>query len=146
MARDDPHFRLRIPFGLKAAIERDAAANRRSINAEILDRVSRTVRQENGSPYLARIYSDLNTVDYVITAQEDVIREYENSLEELQRRIVHEEHIDHERLGQEIARLIEYGRRRRLPPGEAPGQEGLFNPTADDEIDGLSSEDRDAPA
>lgn len=39
MAKDDPHFRLRIPAELKAEIEASAAANNRSINAEIVSRL-----------------------------------------------------------------------------------------------------------
>lgn len=36
MAKDDPHFRLRIPADLKARIEQSAKSNRRSANAEII--------------------------------------------------------------------------------------------------------------
>jgi hypothetical protein len=36
MARDDPHFRLRIPAELKARIEHAATTNGRSVNAEIV--------------------------------------------------------------------------------------------------------------
>jgi len=39
MARDDPHFRLRIPADLKEKIEVFAKANNRSINAEIVSRL-----------------------------------------------------------------------------------------------------------
>lgn len=39
MARDDPHFRLRIAEDLKRRIERAAEANHRSINAEISARL-----------------------------------------------------------------------------------------------------------
>jgi hypothetical protein len=39
MAKDDPHFRLRIPAELKAEIEESAKANNRSINAEIVARL-----------------------------------------------------------------------------------------------------------
>jgi hypothetical protein len=42
MARDDPHFRLRIPENLKAAVEIAAAENNRSLNAEIIHRLSLT--------------------------------------------------------------------------------------------------------
>lgn len=42
MARDDPHFRLRIPAALKAKIELSAEANNRSINAEIVQRLEHT--------------------------------------------------------------------------------------------------------
>ena len=36
MAKDDPHFRLRIPADLKDVIEQHARNNQRSINAEIV--------------------------------------------------------------------------------------------------------------
>jgi len=39
MARNDPHFRLRIPAELKAEVERAALDNGRSINAEIVARL-----------------------------------------------------------------------------------------------------------
>lgn len=39
MARDDPHFRLRIPPALKARIEEAAHANGNSLNAEIVARL-----------------------------------------------------------------------------------------------------------
>jgi len=39
MARDDPHFRLRIPADLKEKVEAFAKANNRSINAEIVSRL-----------------------------------------------------------------------------------------------------------
>ena len=42
MARDDPHFRLRIPEDLKALIEQSAAKNNRSMTAEIVSRLERS--------------------------------------------------------------------------------------------------------
>ncbi|TCN30306.1 Arc family DNA-binding protein [Sinorhizobium americanum] len=39
MAREDLHFRLRIPEGLKNRIEDAAAENNRSMTAEIIDRL-----------------------------------------------------------------------------------------------------------
>lgn len=39
MAREDPHFRLRIPEELKARIEAASLEARRSINAEIVARL-----------------------------------------------------------------------------------------------------------
>lgn len=39
MAREDLHFRLRIPEDLKSAIEVAAEKNRRSMTAEIVDRL-----------------------------------------------------------------------------------------------------------
>jgi plasmid maintenance system antidote protein VapI len=42
MARDDLHFRLRIPEALKAQIEQAATANNRSVTAEIVSRLERS--------------------------------------------------------------------------------------------------------
>ena len=42
MAREDLHFRLRIPEGLKAQIEKSASANNRSMTAEIISRLERS--------------------------------------------------------------------------------------------------------
>jgi hypothetical protein len=39
VAKDDPHFRLRLPAKLKASLEREAKRNNRSINAEIVFRL-----------------------------------------------------------------------------------------------------------
>ena len=39
MARDDPHFRLRLPPELKAQVEEAARAAGRSINTEIVQRL-----------------------------------------------------------------------------------------------------------
>lgn len=39
MAKDDPHFRLRLPARLKASLEQEARRNNRSINAEIVYRL-----------------------------------------------------------------------------------------------------------
>lgn len=44
MAKDDPHFRLRIPAELKAEIENAARSNNRSINAEIVLRLHESFR------------------------------------------------------------------------------------------------------
>ncbi|WP_082400777.1 Arc family DNA-binding protein [Gemmobacter sp. LW-1] len=42
MARDDLHFRLRIPEALKAQLEESAASNNRSVTAEIVSRLERS--------------------------------------------------------------------------------------------------------
>lgn len=39
MARDDPHFRLRLPEDLRDKITRAAETGRRSINAEVVARL-----------------------------------------------------------------------------------------------------------
>lgn len=45
MAKDDPHFRLRIPADLKDEIEAAAKENNRSINAEIVSRLEDVGRE-----------------------------------------------------------------------------------------------------
>ena len=45
MARDDLHFRLRIPEALKERIEKSATANNRSITAEIVSRLEQSFDQ-----------------------------------------------------------------------------------------------------
>jgi hypothetical protein len=56
MARDDLHFRLRIPEELKGAVEKAASDNRRSMTAEIVARleqsfVDKIFRLESESVY-----------------------------------------------------------------------------------------------
>lgn len=46
MARDDLHFRLRIPEALKAQVEEAAAANNRSLTAEIISRLEKSFEIE----------------------------------------------------------------------------------------------------
>lgn len=42
MSAQDPHFRLRVPADLKALIEDAAAKGRRTLNAEIVERLDRS--------------------------------------------------------------------------------------------------------
>lgn len=49
MARTDRLFALRLPIPLRQAIEKAAKANRRSITAELVVRLERTVEQESGA-------------------------------------------------------------------------------------------------
>lgn len=47
MARDDPHFRLRIPEALRNRIADAAFDNHRSLNAEIVARLSATLDMDD---------------------------------------------------------------------------------------------------
>jgi plasmid maintenance system antidote protein VapI len=47
MARDDLHFRLRIPDELKTRIEEAARANKRSMTGEIIARLEETFDRDN---------------------------------------------------------------------------------------------------
>lgn len=48
MPKDDLHFRLRIPDRLKAMVEAAAAANHRSMTAEILARLEKSFEATEG--------------------------------------------------------------------------------------------------
>jgi hypothetical protein len=51
MSREDLHFRLRIPEDLKKRIEESAAENRRSMTAEIVERLEESFKNRaNGQP------------------------------------------------------------------------------------------------
>ncbi|EHU7138853.1 Arc family DNA-binding protein [Salmonella enterica] len=45
--RDDPQLRVRIPEDLKAELEVCARENKRTLTAEIVDRLSATLEQDN---------------------------------------------------------------------------------------------------
>ncbi|MDW9588689.1 Arc family DNA-binding protein [Sinorhizobium meliloti] len=47
MARQDPHFRLRLPEDLKSRIEDAAARNRRTMTSEIIARLESTFSRED---------------------------------------------------------------------------------------------------
>jgi hypothetical protein len=59
MARDDLHFRLRIPDGLKAKIEEAARANQRSMTGEIIARLEKSFRDDDALVELERRVSTL---------------------------------------------------------------------------------------
>jgi hypothetical protein len=52
MARDDPQINIRMPAGLKSRLERQAAMNKRSATAEIVDRLHRSFRENKEPPKL----------------------------------------------------------------------------------------------
>jgi RNase H-fold protein (predicted Holliday junction resolvase) len=56
MAREDLHFRLRIPEELKAKIEGAAQSNRRSMTAEIIDRLEASFGGEE------RLWDEVNRI------------------------------------------------------------------------------------
>ncbi|MDE3789603.1 Arc family DNA-binding protein [Sinorhizobium meliloti] len=47
MARQDPHFRLRLPEDLKSRIEDAATRNRRTMTSEIIARLESTFSRED---------------------------------------------------------------------------------------------------
>lgn len=69
MARDDLHFRLRIPDTLKERIEAAAAANNRSMTAEIVSRLERSFEMEDEWQNTLERVSDLESkLDHVFKA------------------------------------------------------------------------------
>lgn len=59
MARDDLHFRLRIPEALKARIEQSADANRRSMTAEIVARLEESLDSDPVEALWRRTYPSI---------------------------------------------------------------------------------------
>jgi plasmid maintenance system antidote protein VapI len=59
MSREDPHFRLRLPVGLKQQVETAAKTNSRSVTAEVVDRLEKSFGQplEEGGDLLSEIDS-----------------------------------------------------------------------------------------
>lgn len=60
MARDDLHFRLRIPEDLKQKVEKSAKDNHRSMTAEIIARLEVSFLEDTPVPYdlLAEVLTD----------------------------------------------------------------------------------------
>ena len=55
MAREDPHFRLRIPEDLKSKVDEAAARNDRSMTAEIVDRLEFSFNEGDRQKYARRV-------------------------------------------------------------------------------------------
>jgi hypothetical protein len=75
MARDDLHFRLRIPDELKARVENAASENRRSMTAEIIDRLEKSFQSPISIPGLSPDDTDRLVgviVAQVVTAMRDL--------------------------------------------------------------------------
>ena len=68
MAREDLHFRLRIPEALKAKIEKAAEENRRSMTAEIVDRLELTFAADEVRP-------DQNSASWAIAEAARVVED-----------------------------------------------------------------------
>lgn len=58
MAREDLHFRLRIPEALKELVEKSAENNRRSMTAEIVARLERSFDLDDGLSELDSGFTD----------------------------------------------------------------------------------------
>lgn len=75
MARDDLHFRLRIPEALKARIEKSAAENHHSMTAEIISRLERSYEidstLEETVETVSEIYARLDRVEAMVRDHEE---------------------------------------------------------------------------
>ncbi|KTR05016.1 hypothetical protein NS365_13390 [Aureimonas ureilytica] len=77
MAREDLHFRLRIPESLKEQVEKASLENRRSMTAEIIARLEASFEapQELASPYEALIQKILDSVETNMKSRMDTMFE-----------------------------------------------------------------------
>ena len=73
MAREDPHFRLRLPAELKDKIEHSAKMNSRSINAEIVSRLTNSFSPQveitlpHASPDLLKAIQQMSSTIAMLT-------------------------------------------------------------------------------
>ena len=108
MARNDPHFRLRIPAGLKFEIEQKAEINGRSINAEIVDRLVQSLVQPTGSPLLAGVHSELAK----LVRHVESVQHYANIIEDFARKLA--ESFPDEKDRKEYYAILDYMRKRSV--------------------------------
>jgi len=80
MARDDPHFRLRIPEALKDQVEVSAKANNRSMNAEIISRLERSFDLDDGLTALTDRLQELESIVEWQTTQIDQLERWVDEL------------------------------------------------------------------
>lgn len=74
MARDDPHFRLRIPEALKSRIEKSASDNNRSMTAEIVSRLEQSFEvTDEWSNALENINDALSRIETLERQMQDVL-------------------------------------------------------------------------
>ena len=87
MARDDPHFRLRLPVSLKERVEVLSAQSGRSINAEIVHLLNAAIEQQKNAPAarkteledLSKLFDQFERIqreDRAVLAEVDAIEGY----------------------------------------------------------------------
>jgi hypothetical protein len=92
MAKDDPHFRLRIPAETKAQIEKSAAESGRSINAEIVVRLQQSLNGAFLDLSAEGFVALIKRLEATIAASEDLFMMQRDALKELQRRLDQDNH------------------------------------------------------
>ncbi|WP_083508017.1 Arc family DNA-binding protein [Aureimonas frigidaquae] len=81
MAREDLHFRLRIPDDLKAQIEQRANASGKSITAEIVERLRHSFEKE--AHFIKLVEDTREQLDTLKTTQSFFVGIWEDALKEL---------------------------------------------------------------
>lgn len=82
MAREDSHFRLRIPEALKAQIEKSAAEANRSMTAEIISRLERSYDIE---PEWNKTIDDVEDLLRRVEKIEDALMGHEHAIKAMMR-------------------------------------------------------------
>lgn len=82
MAREDSHFRLRIPGALKAQIEKSAAEANRSMTAEIISRLERSYDIE---PEWGKTIDDVEDLLRRVEKIEDALMDHEHAIKAMMR-------------------------------------------------------------
>lgn len=83
MARDDLHFRLRIPDDLKAKVAKEAIANHRSMTAEIIARLEASFHISDGEA--ARIALKTGNSEQLMNRLFDDLKEIREKLDSLKK-------------------------------------------------------------
>lgn len=79
MSRTDPPLRIRLPQNLKEQVQALAAENHRSMNAEIVARLERTVQEDGEAPKKG--------LKYLEAAKANVRPDYNKRLEDLENEV-----------------------------------------------------------
>jgi len=87
MSRDDPQMKIRLPEALKTQIEESAAEAGRSLNAEIVERLTRSYQADDSFPESTAILRTMATYLAMRHDHPEVMAPMETSMLELARSI-----------------------------------------------------------
>lgn len=85
-ARDLEKFMLRMPEGMRERIAREAKANGRSMNAELIARIEKTFDEDGVIEYL------VSKIDHMQAEFDNRLSDVESDLHELKLRVLPESH------------------------------------------------------
>ena len=93
MAREDLHFRLRIPAELKSQVEEAAENNHRSMTAEIVDRLENSFDEETAIEELSITHSrelkdHLETISKLADGQVKLMEYYKDKIDILEKQTI----------------------------------------------------------